>query len=131
MKSFIKEALESSIDAKPLVVIVTGNPKYLNNVKVKDMAETFYSDIKNILINKGYRVEFDPGLDYTHPDESAKAWIGHSRGIDRLRFAPKSVKTLELQTMDHGKKYNNKDDQGLDPDHYKLSPKDIKALDLL
>lgn len=131
MKSFLKEALESNLDPKPLVVIITGNPKYLNDIKVKDMAKSFYNEIKNILTDKGYRVEFDAGLDYTHPDKAAKIWIGHSRGISRLKFAPKGIKTLELQTLDYSKKYSKPDDQGLDPDHYKLSPKDIKELDQL
>lgn len=131
MKSFLAAALEGHVDEKPVAIIVKGNPKYLNNEKVKPLAEALYAEIKKILEEKGYAVEFDAGKEYTQPREGAAVWIGHSRGIDRLRFAPKGVKTIELQTMDHGKKYKSHDEQGLDPDHYRLSPKDRQALNAL
>lgn len=113
---------------RKLAVIVKGNPKYLNDPKVKKMADQFYSEIKKILEDKGYTVEMDPGKPHTLPDESATVWIGHSRGIDRLQFAPKGVKTIELQTEDHKKTFENNDERGTDLSHYELSEKDQEAL---
>lgn len=133
MKSaFFISALEDTNDVeKQIAVIIKGNPKYLQDKKVKLLAKEFYTEIQNILETKGYIVEFDEGKDYTKPRCDAKVWIGHSRGISRLQFAPKEIKVIALQTLDHGKFYKNNDEQGLDPDHYKLSPKDKKAFNNL
>lgn len=116
---------------RKLAVIVKGNPKYLNNLDVKPLADKFYSKIEQILRDKGYEVEMDPGKPYTMPDETASVWIGHSRGIDRLEFAPKGVKTIELQTQDHDKTFDSNDQRGTDPSHYELSDQDLKALNSL
>lgn len=116
---------------KPLAVIVKGNPKYLNMPANVPLAEAFYTEIQTILEKRGYDVAFDPGIEYTSPDETAAVWIGHSRGIDRLRFAPATVKTIALQTEDHTKSYASHDERGVDPLHYKLSAQDRQALALL
>jgi hypothetical protein len=105
---------------KPLAVIIKGNPKYLN--KHKKWANAFYNEVKDILISQGYRVQFDPGKPYTVPTTKADIWIGHSRGCDRLRFAPKDISTLELKT----KAYDG-DAHG----HYVLSKADKKHLSKL
>ena len=133
MKSrFLRTALESERESnKRLAIIIKGNPKYLNNPKTKPRANAFYKEIADILRTKGYAVEFDPGEPYTQPHAGATVWIAHSRGIDRLRFAPKGVITIALKTMDYGKTYRNHDEHGADPDHYKLSPADKKAFDQL
>ena len=49
MKSFLKIALESPT---PVAIIIKGNPKYLNNPKVKPLAEAFYAEIEGILVSK-------------------------------------------------------------------------------
>jgi hypothetical protein len=133
MKSkFIIAALEGREESqKPTAIIVKGNPKYLKNEKVKPLAQALYSEIQRILEAKGYTVEYDEGKEYTQPRDGAQVWIGHSRGVDRLRFAAKGVKVIALQTLDHAKTYKSNDEQGLDPDHYKLSPADRKALNAL
>lgn len=114
-----------------LAIIIKGNPKYLRNHKVKPMAEKFYAEIKQLLEAKGYEVEFDPGKPYTLPKIFAAVWIGHSRGIDRLRFAPQRVKTIALQTQDHTKTFKTLDEHGLDPSHYELSDADRAAINAL
>ena len=112
---------------KPLAVIVKGNPKYITDPKVKNKADAFYSRIKVILEQKGYRVVYDAGEEYTRPDVTAKVWIAHSKGIGRLRFAPDGVRTYALQTKGSVKDKSN-DEIGFDPDHYVLSDTDIKEL---
>lgn len=114
--------------AWPLAVIIKGNPKYLDDPKMKPLANIFYAEISIILKVRKYRVEFDAGEAYTTPNETARVWIAHSRGISRLKFAPAHIKTIALETMDHHKQYKNIDQQGMDPDHYKLSPKDLDRL---
>ncbi len=126
----MRKKLSEKLDSK-IAVIVMGNPKYVDDPRVRDLAEALYQEVKRILVDKGYQVELDPGEPYTQPRNDAAVWIGHSRGIDRLRFAGAKIKTIALLTMDHGKKYKSNDERGLDPDHYRLSPADYKVLDLL
>lgn len=102
-----------------LAVIVKGNPKYLEDPKMKPLADKLYSDVAKMLKDRGYTVSEDPGLPMTSPDRSASLWVGHSRGIGRLRYAPEHTKTIELSTMAY---------PGPDPNHYVLSPADISAL---
>lgn len=113
---------------KPLAIIIKGNPKYLNDHKVKPLAVIFYYEVQALLEAKGYRVEFDNGEPFTRPHDGAAVWVAHSRGIDRLRFAPKNVKTIALQTRDAEKKHKTKDEIGHDPLHYQLSTTDMDAI---
>ena len=114
-----------------LAIIIKGNPKYLRNHKVKPMAIKFYAEIEKILEDKGYVVEFDAGLPYTLPKVFAAVWVAHSRGIDRLEYAPNGVKTIALETKDHDKEFQTLDERGLSPLHYQLSDKDKQALHAL
>lgn len=113
---------------RPLAVIVKGNPKYINMPAVKAMADHFYGEIKQLLEAKGYRVLFNVGRAYTSPNPKAAVWIGHSRGIDRLQFAPPHVRTIALQTQDHVNTYASNDVRGVDPLHYELSSADRSAI---
>jgi len=76
----------------PTAVIVKGNPKYITG---NERADKFYNDLAGFVRTLGYSVSFDPGEPYTSPAK-ADLWIGHSRGCDRLRFAPKSTSTVAL-----------------------------------
>lgn len=116
---------------KPLAVIVKGNPKYLAHPEVKPMADKFYEHIKNLLSKKGFDVKFDAGEPYTLPDTAAVAWIGHSRGMDRLDHAPKNIKTIYLNTKDTYKVHGNKDRNGHDPAHYELNEDDMDSINNL
>lgn len=65
---------------QPTAVVVTGNPKYIeNNVD----AERFYSEIVSHLKSKGFSVRIDSGEPFTSPPK-ADLWVGHSMGADRL-----------------------------------------------
>ena len=120
--------LDEDDNPERVAIIIKGNPKYINDPKIKAIANSFYAEIKTILVDNGFKVEFDVGAAYTRPRVGAMVWIGHSRGVDRFQYAEEGVITVPLQTLDHGKKYNSPDEQGRDPDHYKLSPKDKKIL---
>ncbi len=74
------------------VVIITGNPKFVEN---NSQAKNFYSEIEKFLLNNACEVMIDPGAPYTKPP-IADLWIGHSRGADRLKFAPEGVKILAI-----------------------------------
>jgi len=71
------------------VVIIRGNPKYHKE------AFTFYRDLEQFLIALDFYVSWDDGVEYTKPPK-ADVWIGYSRGIDRLRFACASTKTIGI-----------------------------------
>lgn len=101
-------------------VIIKGNPKYLRRMPVH--ARSLYSKVIAILENRGYTVTLDPGLPKTRPNINADLWVGHSRGIDRLRFAPKNVQTLALETLS---------EDGNSPRHYILSKRDLLKLNRL
>lgn len=83
---------------KTLAVIVTGNPKYIKN---NPKAKRYYNDIKKYLKRSGIgKVEFDPGKDFTSPRSDADLVIGHSKGVDRLRFVDPSTPTLAFGALD-------------------------------
>lgn len=81
---------EDRTDKTLTVVIIQGNPKYIRG---NPTAKAFYESIRKYLESAGCEVSFDPGEPYTLP-KTADIWIGHSRGTDRLRFAPKTVTVL-------------------------------------
>jgi len=76
----------------PSAVIILGNPKY---VKGNTDAKKFYRDVKGFLEKQGYAVSFDEGKPLTSPDP-ADLWVGHSRGADRLKYAPPGTLTVAL-----------------------------------
>lgn len=78
--------------AKPTAVLITGNPTFIQD---NPQAEAFYAQIESYLQSQGWQVSRDPGEPYTSPPP-ADLWIGHSRGTDRLRFAPEGTRTIAL-----------------------------------
>ncbi len=81
---------------KRTAVIIEGNREYMSGPG-KTLMDPFYNQIHSYLEQKGYSVTRDPGLPYTSPPK-ADLWIGHSRGCDRLRFAPQGTKTIAFGT---------------------------------
>ena len=81
-------------------VIIMGNPKF---VKGNDLANKFYIQIMLFLVEELAvplsGVSFDEGEPFTEPIK-ADLWIGHSRGVDRLRFADKDTVTVALGSHD-------------------------------
>lgn len=73
-------------------VIIKGNPALVVN---NERAITFYKELASFLEELGFSVKFDSGEPYTTPP-SADLWIGHSRGADRLRFAPSGILTIGI-----------------------------------
>ncbi|HEX8591303.1 MAG TPA: hypothetical protein VF696_00930 [Candidatus Paceibacterota bacterium] len=68
-------------------VIIKGNPDLVQN---NPRADTFYAELTTFLEDHGYEVLLDAGEPYTTP-EPAELWVAHSRGADRLRFAPQET----------------------------------------
>lgn len=89
-----KRGKEKTAEAKikqPTAVIVKGNAEHLAESGIaKKTISDFHGKLKKILQSEGYKVSFDPGLPQTSP-KKADIWVGHSRGADRLRFAPKGT----------------------------------------
>jgi hypothetical protein len=100
-----KAAAQLDADAKT-AVIVKGNPKYIRN---NPTAARFYEDIAAHLQARGFAVSFDPGRPYTSPPP-ASLWIGHSRGSDRLRFAPPETRTIAMGAPHDPQALNHPDD---------------------
>jgi len=88
----VVKAASAQASAGKTAVLVTGNPKYIEN---NPQAEKFYGDIEAALSELGYTTSRDPGLPHTEP-APADLWVGHSRGMDRLRWAPSHVKTVRV-----------------------------------
>lgn len=97
LATLMKQALDKNKQELNKVVksavIIKGNPKFIK--LYKDESKNFYDNISEFLELRGYKVEYDSGEEYTTPP-IADLWIGHSRGISRLRFAPEEVKTIGL-----------------------------------
>jgi hypothetical protein len=74
-------------------VIVKGNPKYITD---NPEADEFYEALAALLKEQGYETSFDAGEPYTSPDENASLWVGHSRGQDRLQYAPEGIRTVAV-----------------------------------
>jgi hypothetical protein len=70
--------------AQRSAVLITGNPGY---VRANPTVESFYRDIEAELERLGFSTTRDPGEPHTMPP-TADLWVGHSRGVDRFRFAP-------------------------------------------
>lgn len=79
------------------VYIIKGNPEV--DKANAGHYEKLYDDIAKIVGENGFTSEFDQGLDKTVPP-GGKLWIGHSRGGDRLRFAPDNISTLRLDDFE-------------------------------
>jgi hypothetical protein len=114
--------IESLLNSSNRIVIIKGNPKWAQYAE-KDL----YPKLKAFLEKHGYTVDFDLGKPHTTPKGKAYAWIGHSRGADRLRFAPKHIKTIAIgsslpDSINHPKDVTNlKSPEDFDklPDHVK------------
>lgn len=78
--------------SKKTAIIITGNPKFIIG---NERASAFYDELKEHLERNGYDVSFHAGEPHTSPPK-ANLWVGHSRGADRLRFAPKGTRTVAL-----------------------------------
>lgn len=93
-------------------VIIKGNPKFIED----DIdADNFYKEIGAYLETLNYEVSFDTGEPYTSP-KNAALWIGHSRGVDRLRFAPKDTYVLAFGSS-HKDGVNHPDDNSVEIEH--------------
>jgi hypothetical protein len=91
MRWFKKIANQDELTA----VIIKGNPKRITD-------ETYgglYEDLKGVLEGMGIKTTLDEGKPYTSPQD-ADIWIGHSRGVDRLRFAPEGTLTIKIGADD-------------------------------
>lgn len=73
-------------------VIIKGNPKFVDGNRD---ADRFYNELKLFLESLGYVVSLDTGEPYTEP-KAADVWVGHSRGVDRLRFASEGTVTIAI-----------------------------------
>jgi len=113
-----------SLDKKATTAtIIKGNPKHISN---NVLADKFYAAIEKVLAAKGVDVDYDPGEPHTVPSSGKDIWVGHSRGADRLRFAPKGVKTLRVDDYEPEGAYD-KDGNPIDG-HYQMTDELRKAL---
>jgi len=134
VESKVGKILDKSIP-KPLAIIVKGNAERISSAGMDKSANKFYDELKKTLEAKGYRVEFDDGLPNTVPNQKAALWVGHSRGIDRLKFA-EGPETIALETADNLEELKKQHPMAVaydlntkDPNHYKLSANDLARID--
>jgi hypothetical protein len=101
------------------VVIIKGNPDRV-------IAGNLYANLEKFMRKRGYHVFFDEGLPFTIPDVSADVWIGHSRGADRLRFAPEGIIRIAMGSKLNGSINHPDDIVDLDKDEYDHLPNAVK-----
>ena len=111
---------------KKTAVIIKGNPKYIKN---NTQANYFYNQLEKILKKLGFEVSFDSGEPFSTPKE-ANVWIGHSRGADRLRFAPNTTITISIGSKLKDSINHPKDTNEIIPNkfHYILTDEMIEEL---
>jgi 8-oxo-dGTP pyrophosphatase MutT (NUDIX family) len=124
------EALAEIIEKRAAsAVLVTGNPKYVQGPD-QERAEAYYQEIEKILQDQGLETTRDPGEPHTSPPP-ADLWLGHSRGADRLRFAPEGTQTIPLGSGLEGAITHPADlehiqtaleGEGPLPEHYEMTP---------
>ena len=73
-------------------IIITGNPALIRR---NARAAEFYLELQAFLEELGYAVATDPGKAQTIPPV-ADLWVGHSKGSDRLRFAPQGTRAIGI-----------------------------------
>ena len=113
--------------ARPTAVIVKGNPRWTEGAH-KDVSRQFYDAMTALLQDQGYGVSEDPGEPFTQPVD-ANLWVGHSRGIDRLRFAPATTRTVSVDDYQVPFDFDPNDPDWNPPDsHYALTPELAQAL---
>lgn len=111
----------------PTAVIIRGNPKFITG---NPAADKFYAELQKHMEQQGYSVTQDAGEPKTVPP-AANVWLGHSRGVDRFRFAPEGTRTIGLGASGG---INHPDDTAMAPGdvptsaHYKLTPEMLKVL---
>lgn len=136
MQKFVQEKAaelnaKSAEESPPrTAVIIRGNPKFVNG---NPAADAFYAKLQKHLEQQGYTVSQDAGEPHTAP-QAANLWLAHSRGVDRLPYAPKGTRGIALGAPGG---INHPDDTAMTPGdvptaaHYKLTPEMLKALDAL
>jgi hypothetical protein len=126
-KKMQQHIAEKQAEDKQTAVIIRGNPKFVVD---NPAAEDFYAKLQKHMEQQGYTVSQDAGEPHTTP-AAANVWLGHSRGVDRFRFAPEGTRTIGLVAPDG---INHPDDAAMKPGdvptaaHYKLTPEMLAAL---
>lgn len=82
MGRILSGALEQA-GLREVAVIILGNPDKMKGME--RLANQYYEEIAQYIESKGFGVETDPGEPKTCPRMDAAFWVGHSRGVDRIR----------------------------------------------
>lgn len=107
---------------KPTAVLITGNPQYIQG---NSAASKFYDELERAIGERGFTVTRDPGEPHTAPPV-ADLWVGHSRGMGRLQFAPAGTKTLRVD--DYLPEGHVDADGNPTASHYQLTPELLAQL---
>lgn len=95
-------------------VIIKGNP---NRITLQTYGG-LYEELSSELEKKGIEIiAIDEGAPYTTPPK-ADIWIGHSRGIDRLQFAPEGTLTIKLGSVEPDSINHPQEITSSNPDDY-------------
>lgn len=111
------EINKTALPVSSKAIIIKGNPAYIDG---NPDADKFYKEIEVYLKKKGFDVSYDAGEPYTSPEE-ADVWIGHSRGVDRLQFAPEGTAVVALGAPNYPGVINHPKDEpevGKEPSKY-------------
>lgn len=107
--------------SKPTAVIVKGNSKYLKG----KLPNQFYNDLRDLLVDEGFNVSFDPGEDFTCP-RKADLYIMHSKGASRICcIKPENMHTVIIMGSGHEGSINHP----VDTEWMNSKPSDMSWLD--
>lgn len=112
---------ERSDTGKAKAVIIRGNA-----TRDSDVSNSLYSGLHRYLKRRGFQVSEDAGEPYTLPDTTAKLWIGHSRGADRLAYAPDGIQTIAIGSRQPGAINHPEDVVDVEPEAYPQLPKQTR-----
>lgn len=92
----------------PIAVIIKGNPDRM--IGNETLASQYYLEIERFLNREGFKVIVDEGLPYTCPPvENVALWVGHSRGVGRIRCIPMNRRELFAKLGDPAGAVNKND----------------------
>lgn len=98
---------------KITAVIIKGNTKRITPQIYKGI----YEDLKKILEEMNIQVSLSESEPYTTPP-FADIWIAHSRGVDRLQFAPKKTLTIKMGSPDKDALNHPEEITSLNPEEF-------------
>jgi hypothetical protein len=134
MEVVVQESTPAPLEpeaAKPLAVILVGDPQYLADPAIEGWAMPFYNEVVTLLKEGGYRIEFYYGAGSSYPNRAAAVWVSHDTGARHMGYAKRGIRKVYLETAAAHEQFESDEQRRRNQAHYQLSDKDIERLKAL